>query len=188
MKTIFVIRIIIITLGIAWGIVYFIPEEEGSIVQNRETRIKESAVTLVDFSKINSEFLFSAEIPKEFEAEYLPQLKAINIYNPALKGDNNIEKSQMYISFFRASRFLTLNTVDITRQDKIIIKGHEAILYEIIKKDGVPNFSGQPYWRNFKHKALDIRLTKDSPSYFYSFAYTPDLGEKVFNGITDSVV
>ena len=72
MKTIFIIRIIIITLGIAWGIVYFIPEEEGSIVQNRETRIKESAVTLVDFSKINSEFLFSAEIPKEFEAEYLP--------------------------------------------------------------------------------------------------------------------
>ena len=145
-------------------------------------------IVLDDFSKINEEFSFSAEIPKELEVEYIPQLKAINIYTPTLQGDDNIEKSQLYISFFKASKFLTLSTVDITKQDKMIIKVYEAILYEITKKDGVPNFLGQPNWRNFKHQALDIRLTKDSPSYFYSFAYTPDLEEKVFNDIIDSIV
>ena len=90
MKIIFTIGIIIITIGIAWGIIYFLPEKEGGLtVQNRETNIKESTVTLVDFSKINPEFLFSAKIPKEFEVEYIPQLKAVNIYNPSLDGQTN---------------------------------------------------------------------------------------------------
>ena len=103
-------------------------------------------------------------------------------------GQTNIEKSQVYISFFQASKFLTLSTVNITRQDKATVKEREAILYEITKKDGLPNFSGQPDWRNFKHHALDIRLTQDSPSYFYSFAFAPDLEEKIFNDIIDSLI
>ena len=189
MKIAFVIAIVISIFLIVLGIIYFVPQKEKSpITKNIEINKTESAVKLLDFSKINEEFSFSAEIPKELEVEYIPQLKAINIYTPTLQGDDNIEKSQLYISFFKASKFLTLSTVDITKQDKMIIKGYEAILYEITKKDGVPNFLGQPNWRNFKHQALDIRLTKDSPSYFYSFAYTPDLEEKVFNDIIDSIV
>ena len=100
----------------------------------------------------------------------------------------NIEKSQVYISFFQASKFLTLSTVDITKQDKITIKGREAILYEITKKAGAPNFSGQPDWRNFKHHALDIRHSNDNPSYFYSFAQNPNLSQKILDDFINSLV
>lgn len=64
--------------------------------------------------------MFSAEIPKEFEAEYILPLKAINIY------DKN--QPQIYITYFEADRFLTLSTVDITQRDPITIKGHEAFI------------------------------------------------------------
>ena len=188
MKIIFVISILIIIFLVVLGIIYFVPQNGKSPITQDVELNKTASVLKLDFSQINSEFLFSAEIPKEFEVEYIPQLKAINIYNPTLQGENNIEKSQMYVSFFKANKFLTLNTVDITRQDKITIKGYEAILYEITKKDGVPNFSGQPGWRNVTHQALDIRLNQDSPSYFYSFSYTPDLEEKIFNEIIDSLI
>src|SRR3989338_5312056 len=189
MKTIFVIALLIVAVGLISSIGYLLFKDKTIPVElSDQAQEIDKVVKLIDFSEINSEFPFSAKIPKEFEAEYISELKAINIYNPALRGSNNIEKSQLYISFFKASRFLTLSTVDITKQDKMIIKGYEAILYEISKKDGVPNFAGQPGWRNFKHQALDIRLTKDSPSYFYSFAYVPDLGEKTFNSIIDSLV
>ena len=145
-------------------------------------------VKSVDFSKINPPFLFSAKIPKEFKAEYIAQLKAINIYNPSLSGQNNIEKSQIYITYFSASRFLTLNTVDITQQDPIEVKGRQAILYEIAKKLGVPDFAGQPEWRNFKHKAIDIRFSSENPTYFYSFASNPDLSEKFFDDFINSLL
>ena len=190
MKVIFIIGIIMITVGIAWGIIYSLPKREKSpILQNNiETNTIESTVTLVDFSKINPEFLFSAEIPNEFEAEYMPNIRAINVYDPNISGKSNIEKSQVYITFFKAGKFLTLRTVEITQQDKVSIKGKDAILYEITKKDGVPSFSGQPVWRNFKHKAIDIRYSKDSPSYFYSFAQNPSLPQKVFDDIMNSFI
>ncbi|MBI3337535.1 MAG: hypothetical protein HY005_02850 [Candidatus Staskawiczbacteria bacterium] len=189
MKFFIIIIFFVVVIGFIGGVGYFLLKDKvipiKSLDQVQETN---SVVKLIDFSKINPEFLFSAYIPKELEAEYVSQLKAINIYNPVLRGGNNIEKSQVYISFFKSSKFLTLSTVDITKQDKTMIKGHEAILYEITKKDGVPNFSGQPDWRNFTHKALDIRLTQNSPSYFYSFAYTPGLEERTFNDIINSLL
>src|SRR3989344_6153278 len=189
MKIISVIIFLVIVIGLVSGVGYLLFKDKVTpikpIDQVSETN---DTIKLVDFSKINSEFLFSAEIPKEFEVEYIPQLKAINIYNPSLGGQTNIEKSQVYISFFQASKFLTLSTVNITRQDKATVKEREAILYEITKKDGLPNFSGQPDWRNFKHHALDIRLTQDSPSYFYSFAYNPNLSQKVFDDFVNSLI
>ena len=156
--------------------------------ETKDTDTTDVSVKSIDFSKVNQEFLFSTEIPKELEVEYIPQLRVINIYNPNLAGQNNIEKSQIYITFFKADKFLTLSTVEITQRDEMIVNGHDAILYEITKKPGLPNFSGQPSWRNFKHKALDVRLTASSPSTFYSFAYNPNLPEKVFNNFIDSLV
>ena len=189
MKIVFIAGGLVVILGVVAGTLYFLPKEKTRpIAQNLEADEIDASLVLVDFSKINPEFLFSAKIPKEFSVEYIPQLRAINVYNPLLAGENTREKSQVYISFFKAGRFLTLNTVDITRQDNMTIQGREAILYEITKKDGVPDFSGQPNWRNFKHQALDIRLTGDSPSYFYSFAYSPDLTEEMFNNIISSLV
>jgi len=189
MKIIFTMVLLVIAIGLVGGMGYFLFNDKvNSIKPPYRVQEIDKVVKLIDFSQINSEFLFSAEIPKEFEVEYIPQLKAINIYNPSLGGQTNIEKSQVYISFFQASKFLTLSTVNITRQDKATVKEREAILYEITKKDGLPNFSGQPDWRNFKHHALDIRLTQDSPSYFYSFAYNPNLSQKVFDDFVNSLI
>lgn len=143
---------------------------------------------VMDFASINQEFLFSANIPDGFKVEYLPKTRAINVYDPSISGASNLDKSLMYVSFFKASRFLTLNTVDITRQDKTSIKGREAILYEITKRGGIPDFYGQPVWRNAKHEALDIRLTQSNPSYFYSFAKNPALSQKVFDDFISSLI
>ena len=191
MRIIFIIVFLIVVIGVL-GYFLFTKETTAPIMQPVMERsgVNEINYSLesIDFSKINSEFLFSAEIPKEFEVKYIPQLKAVNIYNPNLQGENDIEKSQIYITFFKADRFLTLNTVEITQRDAVLIKGHEAILYEITKKAGVPNFSGQPSWRNFKHKATDIRLSKNSLTYFYSFAYNPNLPENIFNDFINSLI
>ncbi len=151
-----------------------------------KTKQINNSVKSIDFSKINPEFLFSAEIPSEFEVEYISRFKKINIYNQNLSGDI-IEKSQIYITIFKANRFLTLSTVEITQQDKIFVKGRDAVLYEITKKPEVPDFAGQPSWRNLKHKAIDIRFTKTNPSPFYSFAYNPGFSEELFNNFIDSL-
>ncbi|MBI2049914.1 MAG: hypothetical protein HYT35_00440 [Candidatus Staskawiczbacteria bacterium] len=192
MRIIFIILFLIIVIGFVGSATYFLFEEKITYTTPKTPKIQvnkiDNSVKLVDFYKVNPEFLFSAEIPKEFEVEYISKLKAINIYSANLPGENNIEKSQVYISFFKASKFLTLGTVEITQQDKITVKERQAILYEITKKDEASNFSGQPNWRNFKHKALDIRLTENSPSYFYSFAYNPNLSEEIFNNIIGSLV
>ncbi len=189
MKRISIMAILIVGVGTVIGVGYFLSKEKITPVTTKTSGSETmNTVKLVDFSQINSEFLFSAEIPKELEVEYIPQLKAINIYNPSLTSQTSIEKSQLYISFFKANRFLTLNTVDITKQDKITIKEREAILYEITKKDGIPNFYGQPMWRNTKHEALDIRLTQTNPSYFYSFAQNPNLSQKIFDDVINSLI
>lgn len=143
---------------------------------------------LVDFSKLNSLFRFSGQIPSEFEVEYIPQLKAMSIYNSHAAGDSNREKSQLYISSFEANRFLTLSTVEITQRDETNVQGHDAVLYEITKKTEVPDFPNQPSWRNFKHKALDIRFTQNNPSVFYSFAYNPAFLERRFKDFIGSLI
>ena len=163
----------------------FLPEKENNIVMQKDSITHKK---MVDFSKTNQDFSFLAEIPEDFELEYIPQLRAINIYNPHLNRESMREKSQIYISFFKASKFLTLSTVEITRQDKITIKDHEAVVYEITKKNGVPNFPGQPNWRNFQHIAIDVRLNKDNPSYFYSFAQDPNFSQTVFEEFINSIV
>lgn len=199
MKKYFVMLFSIIVIGSISGMGYLLFKEsvgnkmpEGKvdpvILQNNDNNEINNAVTLVDFSSINSEFLFSAKVPKELKVEYIPQLRAINIYNSNMVGISNIEKSQIYITFFRANRFLTLNTVEITQQDKMYINGKDAILYEITKKEAVPNFTGQPLWRNVKHKAIDIRHFEANPSYFYSFAKNPDVSQKVFDDVINSLV
>ena len=144
-------------------------------------------IVKTDFSSISQNFLFSAKIPAGFKAEYQPSLNTINLYDPNLPGSNNTEKSQIYITYFKAGRFLTLNTVNITLQEPKIVAGREAILYEIAKKPEFPDFVGQPEWRNFKHKALDVRFSAENPTYFYSFSYNPILPESVFNEFIDSL-
>ncbi len=99
MKRISIMIILIVGVGTVIGVGYFLSKEKITPVATK-TPASEiiDTVKLVDFSQINLEFLFSAEIPKELEVEYIPQLKAINIYNPFLISQTNIEKSQLYIT------------------------------------------------------------------------------------------
>ena len=186
MRTLFLGIVLVVLLGLAGY--FFFKEKTVPPVPERETNAERPALKTVDFSKIHSTFRFSGQIPSEFEVEYIPQLKALSIYDPSLPGDSIRQKSQIYITSFEADRFLTLSTVEITQQDETLMKGHDAVLYEITKKPGVPDFRGQPSWRNFKHKAIDIRFTNNSPSLFYPFAYNPVLSESIFNDFIDSLV
>jgi|SRR3989344_5047468 len=142
-----------------------------------------NSVKRVDFSKVNPEFTFSADIPSNFKAEYLSQARAINIFDPAAQA----QASQILLTFFKANDFLTLSTVTITRREKMSIQGREAVLYEIEKKPEAANFTGQPEWRNQKHIAIDVRLNENSPTYFYSFAYNPVMQEQIFNDMMNSI-
>ncbi len=155
--------------------------------KSEEKREESSDFKRIDFSQFNSSFKFAGTIPEKFEIEYIPQLKAVSIYDPTVLGESIREKSQIYITYFEASRFLTLSTVDILKREETSIKGHDVISYEIAKKTGVPDFPQQPSWRNKQHKALDIRFTKSSPSLFYPFAYNPYLSEEIFNDFIDSL-
>ena len=190
-------RILFMSIGlvVVLGVLgyFFFTGKNGSPVMQKEGMGEESgnmpeSLKYVDFSKVNAPFRFSGKIPAEFEVEYIPQLKALSVYDPSLPKDSMREKSQIYISSFEANRFLTLNTVEITQQDETLINSHDAVLYEITKKDGVSDFTQQPSWRNFKHKAIDIRFAKNNPSVFYSFAYNPALSEDIFNAFINSLV
>ena len=185
MRIIFLIILVVVAGG--FGYVFFGAKDEGAKTFKEETIQGQDQLESVDFSKLSATFRFSAKIPAEFAVEYIPQVKAVSVYDPRLPGDNVREKSQIYISSFEANRFLTLGTVEIIQQDETLTNGHDAVLYEITKKAGVPNFTKQPSWRNSKHKALDVRFTRDNPSVFYSFAYNPELPQTLFDQFIGSL-
>lgn len=189
MRTLFIGIVLAVLLGLA-GYFFFVQKQTDPTVLKEEISKEEGKIPSlhpVDFSILNPVFRFSGQIPSVFEVEYIPQLKAFSIYDSRLPAESIREKSQIYISSFEANRFLTLSTVEITQQDETLIHGHDAVLYEITKKPGVPDFPGQPSWRNSKHKALDVRLEKSNPSVFYSFAYNPELSQALFDQFINSL-
>ncbi len=141
-----------------------------------------------NFSTYSQTYKFSGEIPTEFQVEYIPNIESINIYDPKDSHDSNIDKSKIFIRYFRASDFLTLNTVDILKREKTRVGENEAVRYEIEKKPGVADFPSQPFWRNDKHKLIDIRLNSQSPTFFYVFSRSPELSEETFNQFINSLV
>ncbi len=142
----------------------------------------------IDFKTINPDFKFTSYIPNEWKIENVSTIDSINIYDPEVLAENNLEKSQIFIRQFKASEFLTLNSVNIIKQESVSINEHEAIRYEIEKKDNIADFPNQPSWRNTKHKLIDIRYTKSDPSIFYVFSYNPLLSEEKFNSLINQLV
>ena len=136
----------------------------------------------------NIPFDFTAEIPAEWQAEYISEIEAINIFDPALEAESNLEKSQIFIRYFNASQFLTLSTVTIHSQTESTINNRPAVTYDIEKKSGVPNFAYQPAWRSQRHFVTDIRSSDDSPTTFYVFARNPDLSQNIFDSFLKSVI
>lgn len=159
--------------------------DEDRVEQNHE-QSENAFLKEVNIEQINSSFKFSAEVPSNYEIEYIEASDAINIYNASLQEDS-LNASQIFIKKFEADRFLTLQTVNILSESDDTIGERPAKRYEIEKKDNIDRFANQPLWRSKKHKLIDIRLSEQNPSIFYVFAYNPQFGEGNFNEFINSL-
>lgn len=163
----------------------------NSVVQNANTAVPVSPVNrLVSTSDVpgaDPAFAFSAEIPSAWQVEAVAATQAINVYDPSLSASSNLERSRIFIRFFRASSFLTLTTVDIKSRTETNVGGRPAVTYVIEKKAGVPDFSNQPSWRSQEHEVTDVRSTDASPTTFYVFGKRPDLDRATFEAFLASL-
>lgn len=164
-----------------------IPNEPPAAETNEQARTKEPQSKMLDFKSLSPIFTFSATLPGHWQAEFVPSIESINIFNPEAPGANNLEKSQIFIRYFVANSFLTLHSVDILKREPATIGSHDAVRYEIKKKESFANFTSQPSWRNQQHKLIDIRLEKKNPSTFFVFAYNPSLPDSTFNSFVQSI-
>jgi len=148
------------------------------------------AYTRVDFGLVDGiiePFDFTAEIPSTWLVEVLSEIESVNIYDPNIAGVNNLEKSQIFVRYFQANDFLTLNTVSILNKEKSEVNGRSTVTYDILKKADVENFRLQPSWRNGRHLVTDMRVSDSNPSVFYVFGRRPDLDEDVFGRFLKSL-
>lgn len=132
-------------------------------------------------------FKLQFTIPAGWEAEYIPSRKALNLFS--LRGEGTArDRSQIYISFFDATRFLTLTTVNVlsTQDLKVGKENYVAKRYEIEKKADVSAFADQPGWRNSKHFVTDFR-DKDGQTRYYAFAKNPSLDENTYQQVLASI-
>lgn len=132
-------------------------------------------------------FAVTLTVPVAWEAEVVPELEAINLYDSAAPGETSREKSQVFLRHFRADDFLTLSTVTIHERTPTTVAGRPAVTYAIEKKPGVPPFPGQPSWRNARHRVTDVRLRDASPSEFLVFAQNPVLADDHFLTVLSSL-
>jgi len=148
---------------------------------------KESS-KFIDFSLYSDSYRFGGFINENWEVEYIEDIDSINVYNPSIEADSNLEKSQFFIRNFSARSFLTLSTVHILEKSERIVQGKDAVNYTIEKKSGVRDFASQPSWRNQKHNLTDIRYSTQNPSLFFVFSYNPDLDKDVFEAFLTSLI
>lgn len=151
-----------------------------------------SSSTTVRFATKNDKltqttFNFSAVVPSTWQVAHIEQTDALNFFDPNAEGENDLERSQIYIRSFKASGFETLSTVDIHSRDPKIYRGRAAFRYDISKKTNVSDFPFQPAWRSQRHIVTDIRTTEESPALFYVIAKRPNLDEAVYQQFLESL-
>jgi hypothetical protein len=176
-------RILITTVTILMlvsGSIYYFTRDNKLSEQITESAQPPTSGTKAEFSNFNSKFRFSAIIPEGWILTYIPQIESIALSNTS-------KEAQIFIRYFEANQFLTLKTVDILRREETKIGIRDAIIYEIQKKPGVPDFPYQPDWRNRLHSLIDIRLSQNSPSLFYVFARNPQLPQHEFEKFINSI-
>lgn len=149
---------------------------------------KTKTMNLGALSGAHAAFAVSLTVPVAWEAEVVPSVEAINLYDPAAAGNTLRERSQVFLRHFSANDFLTLSTVTIHERTRTTIAGRPAVSYSIEKKAGVADFSSQPSWRNARHQVTDVRLRDANPSEFLVFGKRPELSDTVFADILASLV
>ncbi len=130
-------------------------------------------------------FNLSFNIPAGWEVEYVPSIQSLNLYT--LKGSGTArERSQIFIRYFDASSFLTLNTVTIHETTDTTVGPYTARRYDIEKNANVANFPDQPSWRNQRHIVTDFRATGGFTRY-YVVAANPQLDPAVYEQVLQSM-
>lgn len=132
-------------------------------------------------------FKIKFTIPENWEIEYLPSLKALNLFT--LEGSGTVrERSRVFIRYFDAAQFLTLSTVTIHRTEDLRVGtgNYVARRYDIEKKPGVPPFAEQPSWRNKRHIVTDFR-GREGFTRYYVVAANPALDRGVYEEILKSM-
>lgn len=141
-----------------------------------------------DIANINPVFALHAEVPSGWAVEAVPEIDALNLYDPTHSASSSLEQSQIFLRFFRASQFLTLSTVTIHEREELILQNRPAVRYVIEKQVDVADFSAQPSWRNSRHTVTDIRTTDTSPTTFYVVAARPDLDPTIYQTFLSSLM
>jgi len=134
-----------------------------------------------------NEFALEFLIPEGWEVEYNESSRILNLFTVE-DGGTSHARSQIVLSYFDASQFLTLSSVVIHEVVDLTVgkESYAARRYDIEKKTGVTAFQGQPTWRNERHIAIDFRDT-DGRTRYYSIAKNPQLDEETFQRVLDSV-
>lgn len=140
-----------------------------------------------DIKNADPAFTFTANIPTKWQVEAVPAIQALNVYDPIAAGTSNLEKSQIFIRFFKANDFLTLSTVNIYAEKDLKFNNRPAVEYDIEKKEGIAAFPNQPAWRSERHFVTDIRATDTSPFVFYVIAKRPELDQRVYKDFLQSL-
>ncbi|HBY73699.1 MAG TPA: hypothetical protein DEG44_03350 [Candidatus Kerfeldbacteria bacterium] len=162
------------------------PEEPVAIVVEPDPEPTTKIFHTSDMADLDANFNFSVEIPAQWEVENVADIQSLNFYDPFADGDNNLNKSQIFVRYFLAQEFLTLTTVTIHSSSDLIVNGHEAVEYDIEKKAGVADFPSQPSWRNQRHTVTDIRVSPNS-SVFYVFGQRPGLDQAMLDQFFQSL-
>ena len=127
-------------------------------------------------------------VPTDMEVEYVPSIQSLNIFSVDGEGTAR-ERSQIFIRFFDASQFLTLNTVTIHETSDLIVgeENYTARRYDIEKNPGVANFPDQPLWRNERHIVTDTRKSSGFTRY-YVVASNPELDTEIYESFLQNLV
>lgn len=134
-----------------------------------------------------SSFKIRFAIPGGMEVEYVPQLKALNIFT--IKGEGTArERSQLFIRYFDASGFQTLSGVTVyDTKDITVGQGkYAARRYDIEPKPGVADFAHQPAWRNARHIVTDF-TGGNGVARYYVVAKNPKLTDNMYEAVLASM-
>lgn len=123
-------------------------------------------------------------IPAGFEVEYVPEIQSLNLFTLSGAGTAR-DRSQIFIRYFDADRFLTLGTVTVHNTEDLTVNGHDARRYDIEKKPEVADFPFQPAFRNGRHTVTDIR-TGPGRTRFYVIAANPSVQPEVIDPFLQS--
>ncbi|MFA7286225.1 MAG: M23 family metallopeptidase [Patescibacteria group bacterium] len=134
------------------------------------------------------EFPIQFWLPRGAEVEYVPQIKALNVFSLSGSGTAR-ERSLFFIRFFDADSFQTLSTVMVHSKENTVVgaEQYSARRYDIEKKDSATDFPFQPLWRNERHIVTDV-TTGSGFRRYYVVAKNPTISEDTYKDFLKSLV